>query len=239
MRISSIAVTSSCLFLYPYFKKDTLFAIGDNLLWDLYRYLSNYCYNIERYLKYSKVADIPLVDQVFSWNRVPGKDNELLMLHLQHIFNLESIEPYDIKKQDTDEKYPTITVKTSSAPIVIRLDKARNKVVLMSTAGNGKYKELEYDVHQPGQELVVGNRIPHEESIKQIVNDAEKQIEQLIYEFVYNLASSATDPDISKVFLYYCKILSGDRKFMRMVEEIYENRHKGFERGYAMLTNNQ
>jgi uncharacterized protein YjfI (DUF2170 family) len=220
--------------LYPYFKKDTLFAIGDNLLWDLYRYLSNCCYNIERYLKYSKVADIPLVDQVFSWNRIPGKDNELLLLHLKQIFNLESIEPCDIKKEDTDEEYPTITVKTSSAPIVIRLDKARNKVVVMSTA-NGQYKELQYDVRQLGRELVVGNRIPHEESIKQIINDAEKQIEQLIYEFVYDLASSATDPERGNEFLYYCEILSRDLKFMRMVEEIYENRHKGFERGCDLL----
>jgi len=222
------------IFLYPYFKKDTLFAIGDNLLWDLYRYLSTCCYNIERYLKYSKIADIPIVDKVFSWNRIPGKDNELLLLYLKQTFKLESIEPYDIKKEDNKE-YPTITVNTSSAPpIVIKLDKARNKVVVMSTAG-GRYKELPYDVHQQGREMLVGNWIPREEPIKHIVKDAEKQIEQLIYEFVYDLASSATDPERGKEFLYYYEILSRDRKFMRMVDEIYENRHKGFERGYDLL----
>lgn len=157
------------------------------------------------------------------------------MLHLKHIFNLESIDPYEIKKEYIVEKYSTITVKTSSAPIVIKLDKERNKVVVMSTAGNDQYKELEYDVHRIGREMVVGNRIPREESIKQIVNDAEKQIEQLIYEFVYDPASSATDPERGKEFSYFCDILSRDRKFMRMVEEIYENRHKGFERGCEHL----
>jgi hypothetical protein len=199
--------------LYPYFKKDTLFAIGDSLLWDLYRYLSTCCYNIERYLKYSKIADIPLVDKVFSRNRIPGKDDKLLLSHLRQIFNLESIEPYEIKKEATNEKYPTITVKTSSAPIVIKLDKARNKVVVMSTAGNGQYKELQYDVRQLGREMVVGNRLPREESIKHIVNDAEKQIEQLIYEFVYDLASSTTNSDISKEFSYYSEILSRDQVY--------------------------
>lgn len=66
-------------------------------------------------------------------------------------------------------------------------------------------------------------------------NDAEKQIEQLIYEFVYNLASSTTNSDISKEFSYYYKILSQDDKFMRVVEKLYENRHKGFERGCDLL----
>jgi NAD(P)-dependent dehydrogenase (short-subunit alcohol dehydrogenase family) len=68
-----------------------------------------------------------------------------------------------------------------------------------------------------------------------IVNDAEKQIEQLIYEFVYDLASSATNSERGREFLYYCEILSRDHKFMRMVEGIYENRHKGFERGCDLL----
>jgi hypothetical protein len=214
------------IFLYPYFKKDTLFAIGDDLLWRLYRYLSTCCASIERYLEYSKGVNIPFVDKVFSWNKIPGKDNELLLLHLKQIFNLESIEPYTIKKEDTDEEYPTITVKTSSAPIVIKLDKARNKVVMMSNA-NGEYKELQFDVRRLGREILVGDRIPHEESIKHIVKDAERQIEQLIYEFVYDLALSSTDSKISKEFSYYCEILSRDHKFMRAVEEIYENRHKG------------
>jgi hypothetical protein len=71
----------------------------------------------------------------------------------------------------------------------------------MST-GNGQYKELQYDVRQLGRERLVGNRVPREESIKHVVNDAEKQIEQLIYEFVYDLASSSKDSKIVKKFSY-------------------------------------
>ena len=48
-------------------------------------------------------------------------------------------------------------------------------------------------VHQLGQEMAVTRRTPCEESIKDIADDAEDQIEQLIYEFVYDLASSASE----------------------------------------------
>ena len=212
------------IFLYPYFKKETLLAIGPSILWNLYEYLSTCCHSIERDLKYSQLGHPLLHERVFSWNRIPGKDNELLLSHLKQIFNLESIDPYDIKKEDT-----SITVNTSSAPpIVIRLDKVRNKVLVMSTAG-GRFKELQYDVDQLGQEMMVLRPIRSEEPIIQIVNDAEKQIEQLIYEFVYDLASLPKDPEFS----YYCEILSKDDKFMKVVEEIYENRHKGFEHQLA------
>jgi hypothetical protein len=74
-----------------------------------------------------------------------------------------------------------------------------------------------------------------EESMKDIVDDAEKLIEQIIYEFVYRLVSSATES--SKEFSYYREIVSKDEKFMEVVEGIYKNRHKGFEAGYKELAN--
>jgi hypothetical protein len=222
------------IFLYPYFGKDILFAIGDYLLWNLYQYLSICCNGIEKYLKYSKHKDIPVVGTVFSWNKVPGVDDEKLLLHLKEIFNLESTDSYDIKKEYYDG-YPTITVKTSSAPIIIKLDKNRKKAVMMSTADNHQYKELEYNVFQMGSEILVGNKMPYEESLKDIINESKKQLEQLIYGFVYDLASLAQDPKRRKEILYYTSILSNDNKFMNAVQEIYENRHKGFERGYKML----
>lgn len=116
---------------------------------------------------------------------------------------------------------------------MLELDKAKNKVVMMSCTSNDEFEEMEYEIHQVAQEKVVSRRIRSEESMQDIVNDAEKRIEQLIYEFVYHLASSATK--ISKEFSYYCEILSQDDKFMRVVKKIQEDRHKGFERGYKML----
>ncbi|MFY9796588.1 MAG: hypothetical protein WAK17_27770 [Candidatus Nitrosopolaris sp.] len=46
--------------------------------------------------------------------------------------------------------------------------------------------------------------------MKGIVNDAEKQIEQLIYEFVYDIASSGTEA--SKEFSYYFEILEDNNE---------------------------
>ena len=51
-----------------------------------------------------------------------------------------------------------------------------------------------------------------------IVNGAEKKIEWLIYESVYGMASQ-------------------DDKFMRVVERIYEDKHKGFETRYNKFRN--
>jgi len=39
------------------------------------------------------------------------------------------------------------------------------------------------------------------------------------------------------IFILLCEILSNDDKFMRVVERIYEDRHRGFETGYNKLRN--
>ncbi|MGC2681401.1 MAG: hypothetical protein WA323_05990 [Candidatus Nitrosopolaris sp.] len=102
----------------------------------------------------------------------------------------------------------------------------------MSTAG-GRFKEFEYDFIQLGQENMV-QRHKQEELMKNIVNDSQKQIEQLIYEFVYDLASSETEANEE---FSYCEILSQDDKFMRVVEKIHQDSHKGFETGFKKLRN--
>ena len=68
--------------------------------------------------------------------QVPGKDNEKLLSHLQQMFKLESIDRYDIKKEDAGE-YPTITVNiTSASTIMIKVDKKTNKSYLCRYANN-------------------------------------------------------------------------------------------------------
>jgi hypothetical protein len=220
-------------FLYPYFKKETLFAVGASLLLDLYGYLSTCCESIQRDILGFTDYSTRFQEKIFSWEKVPGKDNMSLLLHLQHIFKLKP-GSYQIKKEDNTVN-PTITISAPCAPpIVLKLTEARDNVVIMSTAG-GQYKELEYDVHEMYHEMWVSKRIPSKESVMWIVDDAEMNIEELIYRFVYRMASSA--PEKSKEFSYYCEILSKDDKFMRMVEKIHEDKHKGFETGYKKLTN--
>ena len=193
-------------FIYPYFEKDTLFAVGYYLLSDLYRYLTNCCGRIENQIKSS---DIPVYHTIFSWNEVPGTDNKNLLQHLKEIFNLENIDSSSIKKNDDDA---TITIKTSSVPILLKLDKNKKKVTTMSTI-NGGYKEFEYKISQIGPDILVGNPKSYEEDLKDIINDTKQQIEQLIYRFVCELAS-AENYETSEEISYYGKILSEDKKFM-------------------------
>lgn len=41
-----------------------------------------------------------------------------------------------------------------------------------------------------------------------------------------------------KKFSYFYEILSHDKKFMATVEDIYKNRHEGFNKGYQILNKN-
>ncbi|MGC2573575.1 MAG: hypothetical protein WA364_18835, partial [Candidatus Nitrosopolaris sp.] len=158
-------------------------------------------------------------------------DDTPLVLHLQHMFKLKGRQKYYINKENH-----TITVSPeSAAPIILKLSDTRDKVTMMSTV-DGQYKSLEYDVHKEDSEMMVSRRIPSKETAIGIINHAQKKIEQLIYGFLCELASS--EPEESKKFSYYYEILSRDDKFMKVVEEIYQNRDKAFERSYKRLTNN-
>jgi hypothetical protein len=102
------------------------------------------------------------------------------------------------------------------------------------TDENNQFKEYEYDTEQMGSDIVVVEPMISEEN--GIVDKAKNELEQLIYDFICSLGVSVVDSERNKEYLYYRQVLSEDKKFMEAVQEIYENRHKVFERGYNMLT---
>ena len=225
-------------FIYPYFERDTLFAIGNYLLIDLFNYLGDRCHRINQTLKYYGYR-IPVYDRRFYWNRIQAHDknqayNKELLLYLKEQFGLDSIDSCEI--ENNGDNGDTITVKTSTGPIILKYDQDREKVRASSTVG-GKFKEIEYSTFKLGSDIQVGMRLPDEKLLEDIVSDI-KQIQQIIYEFVYDLSLSVSDPEKRQEFLFYRKILSQDKKFMAAVKEIYKNKHRGFEKGYQILTAN-
>jgi hypothetical protein len=74
--------------------------------------------------------------------------------------------------------------------------------------------------------------MPKEFSSWFIIGRVGRGIEQTIYEIVCQLASEAETRQ-----QYYTKILSQDDRFMKSVQEIYQNRQKKFERVYHNLMN--
>jgi len=223
------------VFLYPYFKKETLLAIDPEILLELYKYLQSCCQSIARsILELTKYAS-EFYEKIFSWEKVPGEDDMPLLCHLEHILNLR-IDFYKIQKEENIEN-PTITVyRPSAAPIKIELDKAKNMVSVMSTA-DSQFK-LQYEVTQMDKnETWVNKRIPSTEAVVEIINYAEKEITPIIYRFVCRLASLATtDAAASNKYSFYFDILSKDDKFMRVVQKVHEEMHKDFEKGYGMLS---
>lgn len=94
----------------------------------------------------------------------------------------------------------------------------------MSTA-DGQFKELQYEV-TPGQMgengMCVNKRIPSREAVVEIANYAEKEIEPIIYKFVYRFlppSLTTTDVEANKEFSYYLDILKKDDKFMKVVAQ--------------------
>jgi hypothetical protein len=224
-------------FVYPYFEKETLFAIGDYLLWDLYKFLADCCYRIKNQIELYDY-NIPIADTLFYWNKVRGTHKKKLLLHLKDQFNLESIDSCDVGESKHDGNIATITVKTSAATILLRYDEDRKNVTLMSTDNSdGRYKQLEYDADKVGSDIWVVKQRPDEELMGGIVCDTRDQLQQIIYGFISGLSIPESDSKGSQENSYYCKILSQDKKFMATAEDIYKNRHKGFEKGYRMLNN--
>ena len=224
-------------FVYPYFEKETLFAIGDYLLSNLYKYLADCCYRIKNQIELFDY-NIPVSDTLFCWNKVCGTHKKKLLLHLKEQFNLESIDSCNIGESKHDGNIATITIKTSAASIFLHYDEDKKNVTIMSTDNSdGRYKQLEYDTDKIGSDILVVKQRPEEESMDSIVCDTKDQLQQIIYGFINSLSIPESDPKGSQEISYYCKILSQDKKFMATAEDIYKNRHKGFEKGYRMLNN--
>ncbi len=224
------------VFLYPYFTKESLIAIGDSLfLIKLYHYLASCCKEVEKRLNSKRLGAITF-NPVFSWDNIPGTDDQKLMAHLKEKFTLENIEPREIKKEDIEHGSKLVVKIPDEAPVIITLDKTTNRVEIISKETNqSRYKKLEYNVYLLDGKTVVGNKIDtDDDSTKYIIENTRRMMEELIYGFVYDLAllSPVENPEVS----YYIQILSADNRFMQMLKEIYENRHKVFERGYDMLT---
>ncbi len=220
-------------FLYPFFDKDTIFAIGYYLLKNLFNYLADCCHKIEQKLKFYEY-NIPTYNTIFFWNRIQTLNrnqvyNKELLLNLKEPFNLENIDSCKIEKYGD-----TITVKTHAAPILIKYDRDNEKVRASSMVGT-KFKEMEYSTTRLGSDILVTMLLPNKKLLEDIVGDVNNQMQQIIYEFVCDLSLFISDPEKSQEFSYYYKILSRDKKFMAAVDDIYKKRHKGFEKGYQML----
>ena len=70
-----------------------------------------------------------------------------------------------------------------------------------------------------------------------VVDKAQKEIDQPFMSS-FSLGASGGDSGRMEEYFYYRKVLFQDNKFMKAVQEIYDGRHKVFERGYSMLTTN-
>jgi hypothetical protein len=107
---------------------------------------------------------VPYEREIFVWNKISdkGEEKHKLLHFLKHKFNLKDTGFSNIKNNKNGN---TITVRTSvySAPIILRLDEKRHKVIICFTDLNNQYSEYEYDIEQTGSDIVVVQPMIYEE----------------------------------------------------------------------------
>ena len=139
--------------------------------------LGNCCQLIDYDLRTrEEYRTIPREREIFVWNEISDKEEQThRMLHFLKLkFNLKDTEFNNIKSNKDSN---TIIVKTSinSAPIILRLDEKRDKVIMSSTDENNQYKEYEYDVEYIGsRDCSCGTKDLRRKSVKEYYGYIEK-----------------------------------------------------------------
>lgn len=215
------------IFLYPYFDKETILSINSpDFIIEIFRYLHDCCKEIDNMLSLlnNNMRQIPILKELFSWNKIPGEDNMKLMASLEQIFNLKGEAQPDIKKIDNGM---AIQVTTQNTCFFVKLDLQRRKVVATvsdakDSSGNRQY---EYDYVQLNKDFKISLTKTAEESLVDDL-DTERLAEILLLRLVLKLATSYEQESTKSL-----KLFSEDTTFMQLIE----NTHKGFEESYQKL----
>ena len=213
-------------FLYPYFDKGTILSINSpNFIIKIFRYLHDCCKEIDNMLSLLNynMRQIPILKELFSWNKVPGEDNMKLMASLEQIFNLKDEAQPDIKKIDNGM---AIQVTTQNTCILVKLDPQRKKVVAtVSDAKDNSNKQYEYDYVRLNNDYKIGMTKTAEESLADDLH-TERLAEILLLRLVLQLATSYDQERTQSL-----KLFSQDTQFMKLIDGTY----KEFEKSYQIL----
>jgi hypothetical protein len=220
------------LFLYPYFDKHSITIDNFELIVKLFNYIHNCCKHLDLALR----VQVPVMITKFSWNKIPGQDDMELFTSIREIFGIEDIDRDKLNIVKTRDNN-TIKVITPQRSIVIELDRTSKKAIAILTDKDNSLRKYEYDTVKFGSEIMVGATQPHEESMKGVLESSRKLIELPIYELVSNLgyelvSNLGNRSTLLEDKMGSTKVLAQDEKFMTLLQDIHDNLHNNFERGY-------
>lgn len=196
------------LFLYPYFERQTISVDNFSLLPRLFRYVSECCKWLEFY---ATIGQAILFIPKFSWDKVPGEDDNRLFESLREIGALKNEKNIQLEKSFDGN---TISVVTLQNVVTVSLDiTARKAVVYIDNIETYVYK-----ITVLGSEITAGSTQQSEDPIKRAFDSNRKLIEPYIFELVSNVSEEEI------------RVLARDTKFMLLLESIAAKFESGHNR---------
>lgn len=211
------------LFLYPYFEKGTISVRNLGLVEVLFRYLHECCTKVDTIMRIGKLA--PILIQQFSWNNIPGQDEEAMLASLKNIFSLQKWDENTVISKTRNNR--VIVVTTPNIRIKIKLDLSHWKAISTIKKGTDHKKAVqtyEYKVLKLASEIVVCATEPSSESLTNTME--QRRLLESIDSPFYDLVARVRFDDVENN-----KVLAKDPKFMNHLENI----HDKFESGYQHL----
>ena len=154
----------------------------------------------------------------FSWNKVPGENDNGLLTSTKEAFTIDDLDNAKIEKTP-DEK--TIKIITSEIDIVIKLEREKGKAIA-TIDFDGKLRKYEYKMLNLFSELT---------AFKTVASNNEAASKRLVEIPIYDLVTEIGRESAYLQENNILRILAEDTKFMAALEEI----HKNFEDGYNTL----
>ncbi|HET7148465.1 MAG TPA: hypothetical protein VFI73_08210, partial [Candidatus Nitrosopolaris sp.] len=173
---------------------------------------------------------VPYAVPKFSWNRIPGQDDALLLASLKEIFSLEDLHKDHIRVNKTPDN-STVVVTAPLIYIEIKLDLPGSRATATIDIDNKSVRKYEYKIVNLFSEIMACSIRSPEDSIKSAI-DSKRLIEVPIYELVSRIGKgSGSEQAVDQ----NTTILAKDSKFMTLLEEVHNNLHKNFKKGYDQL----
>jgi hypothetical protein len=204
------------IFLYPYFDKQTIYASDIYLLTKLFKFVHDCCVQ-------SDLGDkIPYMIPQFSWNKVPGENDNELMTSLKEVFRIDNLDNAKIVKSHNGSE---IKITASKVSIVIKLDTIRGKGIATKESDTDP-KKYEYKMLNLFSEPTAFRPIENNNGLF-----SKMLVETPMYDLVTDIGSASAQTQQEDIIT----LLAKDTKFMKVVEEI----HTKFEDGYNRLMSNR
>lgn len=214
-------------FLYPYFQRQTLLDSSYDLLRELFVYHLGYCCKqIDVWLK---TRNIPVYSYIVRWNRVLDSDKDLFLSLLIDTFDLKNVSVEYARIENIDNR--TIKVELFRHSVIVKIDTKRKRAVATIDEDKGKHEFRVRELETDSDFQIIGRETRStDDRIQGRLDNIKENLHTVIYKIVVRLGKKGEqNPLKQQQDVDDEKILSKDRGFLRIVNDMYQDFTKGYQ----------